>query len=246
MRWCLAISLAVLFGCAGHSTPAQGPATEAAYAEVPPAGERFPLEFDHIFIMVEENAPEAEVLRNLGLQPSGQINRHVGLGTAGTYFFFENAYLELIWVADEEAVARATRQMGMPRFGVALRRTEHASSALPFAAQPVRWEWMPEGAYLHIADQDPSATETLVFVVPEAMAYRSPRPVVSTHPAGIRRVTGVRIAQEGDASATGRLLHYADVRIEQGHEPLVELTFDGGVQQRVLDARPTLPLIIRY
>lgn len=64
---------------------------------------------DHIFIAVQPGAPEAAVLADFGLA-EGSGNRHPGQGTANRRFFFDNAFIELLWL-DNAAEARndATR-----------------------------------------------------------------------------------------------------------------------------------------
>jgi glyoxalase-like protein len=69
---------------------------------------------DHVFVCCAEGAPEAERLVRLGLT-EGSPNTHPGQGTASRRFFFENAYLELIWVTDPreaqgEPAARTSRR----------------------------------------------------------------------------------------------------------------------------------------
>ena len=85
----------------------------------------FPLELDHIVIFGVD-APEAQALEALGLTGFGGTTRHGDLGTASTSFFFENAYLELLWVSDEAAARKA-----LPLdFG--LRMTWRESGIVPF------------------------------------------------------------------------------------------------------------------
>src|SRR5580765_5868731 len=68
------------------------------------------FEIDHIFICVEVDAPEAEGLTAFGLT-EGKPNTHPGQGTACRRFFFENAYLELLWVhSSADAQAEQTRR----------------------------------------------------------------------------------------------------------------------------------------
>ena len=57
------------------------------------------MELEHVFILCDEGAPEAEALLRLGLR-EGSGNTHPGQGTACRRFFFGNAYLELAWVGD--------------------------------------------------------------------------------------------------------------------------------------------------
>jgi len=99
------------------------------------------LSVDHVFICCSPGAPEARALLELGLV-EGSGNRHPGQGTANRRFFFSNAYLELLWVSNEEEArspeAQDTRlwqrwlernQAACP-FGILFRTDE---SPLPFA-----------------------------------------------------------------------------------------------------------------
>jgi hypothetical protein len=70
------------------------------------------VELDHFFICTAAGAPEAERLIELGLT-EGAPNTHPGQGTACRRFFFENAFLELVWVTDAaEAQSPAARGCG--------------------------------------------------------------------------------------------------------------------------------------
>jgi Glyoxalase-like domain len=72
---------------------------------------------DHVFICCSVGAAaEADALVRLGLH-EGTPNTHPGQGTACRRFFFENAYLELFWVADKrEAQADEVLPTRGPRF----------------------------------------------------------------------------------------------------------------------------------
>ena len=67
-------------------------------------------ELDHLFVCVSPGAPEAGRLIQLGLM-EGPPNTHPGQGTANRRFFFANAMLELLWVAD---AAEAQSEMAAP------------------------------------------------------------------------------------------------------------------------------------
>jgi hypothetical protein len=97
-----------------------------------------------------------------------------------------------------------------------------------------------------------------VFVVPRYMALtgwieQAQRDTAFAanlrHPLGVRRVTGVRVVvtHSDGIPPNVRLLHAAGVlQVDQGADPLVELTFDGGSRGATKDFRPELPLVIRY
>src|SRR5438552_13949741 len=114
-----------------------------------------PTELDHIFMCASHNADEADRLTAIGLT-EGEANRHPGQGTACRRFFFRNAYLELVWVADEEeargALAAPTRLWdrwtgrgagAVCPFGVVLRPASEAEREPPFAFWPYRPPYLP-------------------------------------------------------------------------------------------------------
>jgi Glyoxalase-like domain len=59
------------------------------------------FELDHVFVMSSVGAPEGERLLRAGV-PEGPPNTHPGQGTACRRFLLGNAYIELVWVRDEE------------------------------------------------------------------------------------------------------------------------------------------------
>src|SRR4051795_12503434 len=58
------------------------------------------MELDHIFITTDSPDQSVNALQEFGLT-EGSPNTHPGQGTACRRFFFENAYLELVWVTSE-------------------------------------------------------------------------------------------------------------------------------------------------
>ena len=58
---------------------------------------------DHIFIYVQQDAPEMALAEAFGFRPAPNRNIHLGQGTAGAYVYFENFGIEFIWIDDPEA-----------------------------------------------------------------------------------------------------------------------------------------------
>ena len=54
----------------------------------------------HVFVCTSVGAPEAEDLLDAGLV-EGSPSTHPGQGAANRRFFFENGFLELLWVSDD-------------------------------------------------------------------------------------------------------------------------------------------------
>src|SRR4051794_34547033 len=61
------------------------------------------LELDHVFVCAPRAREDAAILSSAGLCCG--LNRvHPGQGTANANFYFDNAYLELLWLRDESEV----------------------------------------------------------------------------------------------------------------------------------------------
>jgi hypothetical protein len=102
------------------------------------------LKLDHLFICVQPEAPEAEHIKEFGLI-EGRRRPHPGQGTTNVCFFFQNAYLELLWLCNaEESKSPIVRPTGLWErcrwretqacpFGIAFRRVASDSLELPFS-----------------------------------------------------------------------------------------------------------------
>ncbi len=61
------------------------------------------MEIDHIFIFSSNDGKEAEHLVDFGLT-EGSSRLHPGQGTTNRKFYFENFFLEILWVVNEEEI----------------------------------------------------------------------------------------------------------------------------------------------
>lgn len=135
------------------------------------------LELDHLFVFVgpQDAAPGGvafEALTALGLEPSF-TRRHVGQGTANLCFAFDNAYLELLYVADEDelrtsplgragfANRAAWRKTGASPFGIASR-----GGALPGDSWTYRNPDFPPGVSIAVSAESDDAAMPFVFSSP--------------------------------------------------------------------------------
>jgi hypothetical protein len=220
------------------------------------------FEFDHLFVWVDADGPEAERLVAFGLT-EGAPNTHPGQGTACRRFFFRNAYLELVWVSDPaEAQGEPVRPTGIgPRwagrrtgaspFGLGLRPVEPGARDVAFPAWEYRPAYLPAPLAIQIA-RDVPLTEPFWFHL--GFARRPDDPARPTrqpleHPAGFSEVTGVRIAGPGlgrPSEAGQAVARSVALALSDASEHLAEVTFDGGAQDRVEDFRPVLPLRFRW
>lgn len=232
--------------------------------------ESFLLEVDHLLICALEEGIGVSILQEFGLHCSNQIVQHVGQGTASTILFFENAYIELLWVKDEKIAKQQARQPGLAPltrarwqqtgaspFGVGLRFKPIPTHLRRRRARKYRTECVFEGMSVSLAAENlANLDEPLCFVVPEAIAFtnwldhssEAHRRLIS-HPLGIKKLTGVKITVDSDKELTNAVSILKDngvIAVERGTSPLLELTFDSGLKEKVFDARPILPICLRY
>lgn len=226
------------------------------------------VELDHVFVFVEKGAPEAKLLKDWGLTVSDKPYRHVGAGTASIGVFFQNAYLELVWVENEDELRAKEAEMvsragwkgtGASPFGVGLHRRAGSTASIEFPTRKYSAEWMKPGTFIEVAEGVPVA-EPAVFIVPDYMAVgpgekqqellkKDPEfAKLFQHPVGVKSITSatITVTPKTLGAVASTLTKGNVVKIQSGAAPLLELTFDGGSRGKSLDARPTLPLLLRY
>ena len=234
--------------------------------EPPPGAAQGPiLELDHAYIVVPAGAAAAvQALWHVGIVVDTETVRHEGEGTTSIAAFFENAYLELMWVDSSVTVdsahqldlvdfrrAAAWRKTGASPFGIGLHLLAGSTSDLKV---PFRLDVIPETrpvTYYVLLRQPEDSLATDVFIMPRDRAvtswlgrYRRRQPAIFAHPAGVRRIT--RVLVRGPQAQPSRLstLDVRLVRFEEWDGPLLEVEFDGGVRGQTWDLRPALPVLL--
>ncbi|HEX6560258.1 MAG TPA: VOC family protein [Longimicrobiales bacterium] len=225
------------------------------------------VELDHVFIVVTPGAAdEIAALRSAGLTiPSEPPRKHEGQGTASVAAYFENAYLELIWVDSTVSVApehvstaqwfrnaASWRTNGRSPFGLGLRRVAGDTAALPVPVEREAAGWLEAGAAYEVLHQPSDSLAADLFVVPAVAAVprwiaraRRREPELWLHPGGGREITLVRVHGLPNHHPNAlRVLRPSRVETIAGSAPLLELQLDGGVRGERVDLRPTVPLVI--
>jgi glyoxalase-like protein len=233
--------------------------TDAGYAvkQVKHKEEGMALEFDHIFICCSPGAPEGDALVRLGFI-EGSPNTHPGQGTANRRFFFDNAFVELLWVSDPAEVrseqTRRTklwerwsqRASGACPFGIVFRPKDGHAAPAPFATWKYCPNYLPSGLAIEFAEDIPLDEPELVYL-PFIQRSGPPAHEPTKHALPIRQVCGIEIglpsvACLSQSSQTVRSAGLIAYRFAAEH--VLELTFFAA-QEITLDLRPTLPLLLR-
>ncbi|SFU52855.1 VOC family protein [Pseudoduganella namucuonensis] len=218
------------------------------------------MKVDHVFIRAGVGAPEADLLRVFGLS-EGTGNRHPGQGTANRRFFFRNAFIELLWIADErEIVSESTRPTGLHErlsgtrgvspFGICFRPSGSETPA-PFPAWAYRPAYLPAGMSIDIGRDVPPSEPMWFFLSNGAPPVEAPpeRRQALEHAAGLREITSLTVTMpgaEGGSAAALAAVESGAVSIREGGRHLIEIGFDHEVRGLAHDFRPALPLLFRY
>jgi len=219
------------------------------------------FEIDHIFILVSEGAPEAQLLIDFGLT-EGPNRVHKGQGTSNRCFFFNNVMIELLWVSNEreaqnDSTAPTTlwprwqkRNNGASAFGLCLRPSNGVSKQSPFKS----WKYQPKllfpkGMYVEIANSVTTLTEPFIFYSKFGQRHDSYiNDTVRQHKADFNELTAINMSQSqlGDSDAVSALLDNKIVIQHTNQLNIIELEFDGGLKGKEKDFSPRLPLKFKY
>lgn len=214
------------------------------------------FEIDHVFVCCGTGAPEASTLLRLGFV-EGTRNVHVGQGTANRRFFFQNAYLELLWVRDAaEAIEVRPREArlwerwlrrdrGASPFGIVFRPTadNDAAEKTPFPTWSYRPDYLPPTLTIEMGLGTALEEPELIYL-PFAKRSGFPSEPAQRRPLMLEAVT-VGLPSRSPPSAAARACQSQSL-IQYRYEPnhLLDLDFasDG---EFLHDLRPTLPLRLR-
>jgi len=224
------------------------------------------LELDHFYIVVPAPASRAtDALRRAGIVVDTGTAHHNGRGTASVAAFFENAYLELLWVDSTIAVdsanlsdladyrrAASWRDSGASPFGIGLHFLAGRASeiSIPTRRDPAP-HLGPDIFYLVLRQPEESQAAD-VFVMPDTAAvtqwltrFRGRRPNLFAHPLGARRIT--RVILHGAPANRPRAmdLDLRSLGFETASTQYAIVELDGAPQGREWDLRPALPLVLR-
>jgi hypothetical protein len=148
------------------------------------------LQVDHFNIWVKNPNKTKERLTKIGFNsvPDSLSQIHKGQGTAGKYFNFLNAYLELIFVYDQNELEENVKKNkdldfterasfeknGTSPFSIGLKLTDYDTEKIPFEKVSYHQDWMKENANIYSAKNSKThLNEPSIFVVyPELESER--------------------------------------------------------------------------
>lgn len=227
----------------------------------------FCLEIDRLFLCVEKKLEVISILQEFGLYCPNTIVQSDFQGTLSKIFFFENIYLEIIWLENGQSQSQLSTDINfsgradwkrnkLSPFGIGLSRKQQNNQKLNLDSNLIDDLVIYDDIYYSEQNQK-NALEPFIFILPDRLKYSNIfNPSVTEynkytdHPLGVKQITDIKIIlQKGkrrDSRIITSLKNNNLLDISRGFEPLLELTFDRGVKGQVLDARPTIPILLRY
>lgn len=224
------------------------------------------LQIDHIFICLK-TAPDKQFLQDLGLICGDNVTYHRQQGTASTIIFFENSYIEFIWVEDEtmaeiyamhsgiDFIARSySLEKTASPFGVAL----HQKPDIIQYRNSLKINDKTSEQFINFANSNLVAqAEPLCFMIPESISFSNifnpqfeAHQKLINHPLGIRKLTNTKIAMRKRGNLTNpisMLDRDGIIEIEQDSSPLLELTFDHSSRGENIDLRVIdIPIVLKF
>jgi hypothetical protein len=223
--------------------------------------EKIRMEVDHIFICTECNAPAAELLKSFGLT-EGSSNKHPGQGTANRRFFFKNFFIELLWLENvEEAKSEVTtptrlydrltsKSTDISPFGICFRPKNSLDKTVKFPSWSYKPTYLPNTLEVDIA-KNTSLSEPMWFFLsfasrPDLTPQAKRQPLV--HSNGLSEATSIEITipNSDKKFSLPHIKQLGILKVIDGSEHLLVITFDNEKQGLIYDFRPNLPMVFKY
>lgn len=226
------------------------------------------MHLDHIFIFTNEHEKLTDSLKMLGLS-EGTPNVHSGQGTACNRFFFQNSYIELVWVRNEVeiksgAISKARlwerSQYHLTNycpFGLCIRDRDKTSNAITLIFEE-GWRYysafLPLGQFANIASNENFSAEPMLFempfftVAPKDYACEKQQPL--RHKIGFKEITKISLTLPSNSGPLSpdmkKVLEHGFVKIIDGKDFWVDIEFDNGIKEKFQDFYPLAPLTLKW
>ena len=194
------------------------------------------MNIDHIYIFSDQGK-ETDELVAFGLtEGSGRI--HQGIGTTNRRIFFENFYLEILWVRNE-AEAKSVEKIGLwernnyknsnySRFGLCLENTEDTDVIFK---DSIKWQpdFLPIGNQVEIITNEKMPW---IFKFPKNRKRQLDEP--KTHKIGLKKLTKVifNFRNIDLKNILTEIENNSIIEFNQASEDLLILEFDNSKQTK--------------
>lgn len=199
-----------------------------------------------------------KILIDFGLT-EGERNDHPKQGTAVRRFFFNESYFEFLYICNEEDVLSpiskpaqyyeriTTKTDQISPFGICFRPSDNGLNFLDYNTWSYRPKYLPSPLKMEVYGHDLNSPmlSHMGFISDSSFKKR----VKQRHNIGFKSISLVTIYGPHLTldSPIKQDLHDADVvKFKIADEHLLEIEFDGGLQDKSHDFRPEIPLVFNW
>lgn len=214
------------------------------------------MEVDHIFIFSNNQGKEADELVSFGLI-EGSNRIHPGQGTRNRKFYFENFFLEIVWVSNESELTneltsptrlweRANHKInGSSPFGLCLVHSADTDCLLEECLK-YRPSYLPAGLSFDIITNEERPYLPWTCRLPSTAKNIAQEPMC--HPVGIEKLTNIKFGiQHTDYQNrfTELLSGESKICFQNAEHHSLTLEFDNARNKKIKEF-DDIPLIIEY
>ncbi|MCA4898453.1 MAG: VOC family protein [Bacteroidota bacterium] len=214
------------------------------------------MQIDHIFIFTNDHGKVADQLVSFGFT-EGSSRIHKGQGTTNRKFYFENFFLEILWVHDEDEInsnlvkstglgQRANYQTnGFSRFGLCVVNTDETNDLFEKSLkyQP---DYFPAGLCIDIIPNEHQPDLPWTFRLP-FKGHKKNETEPTEHPNGIKRLTQAQFTYKKSSSYDflEKFKNEPQIKFVPSSNSKLNLIFDNHIKKSQLEI-PELNLVIGY
>lgn len=215
------------------------------------------MEIDHIFIFSNTDGKEAEQLVEFGLT-EGSSRLHPGQGTKNRKFYFENFFLELLWVMEpKEIQSKSTAKIKLwersqfrvnaySPFGLCLVNSR-STDPLFQGSEVYQPNYFPKGMSIDIITNEKNPSLPWTFRLPYRDGKKEHNEPIE-HQNGLRKLTKAIFEirpDDGKTEFEGFFKEVRQIEFTQSHRSNLTLEFDNQVQGKTKEFSE-LHLNIKY
>lgn len=216
------------------------------------------MKIDHIFICSDAPDDDAQIFADFGFT-EGPPNNHPGQGTANRRFFFNNMYLEFLYIADNKSAQSSftkpiklyeritDKSTHVSPFGFGLYPSDNGMKIGDYNTWEYKPKFLPPPLKMDIYGD--SLTEPMYYY----MEFLFPSSKISqkkfSHANGFNSISAVKILTPQaalDSDLKQDLSHFKVIEYAKAETHALEITFDGAKQNKNHDFRPRLPVIFKW
>lgn len=171
------------------------------------------MQLDHVFVFVEYGAQRAKQLMEAAGFVETYRRVHPGQGTANICYALDNAFIELLWLTDEDeangplikrtglAQRAAWRALGTSPFGIAW-RLDASVKAQPVQTWPYTPPYLPAGMSIQVATLSDDPRQPMLFASPGTQPpsqWPPERQGQLQRPGGLSAILGIELGLPAEA-----------------------------------------------